>query len=89
MKLLCAYFVAVLVTWMSFASKLVATVFSGLALKSMVGFLVESQNQGGGGFFGLVLNRQLSFGDLSLKITTMVSLFWSQNQTGYGLSVAP
>jgi hypothetical protein len=55
----------------------------------MVGFLVESQNQGGGGFFGLVLNRQLSFGDLSLKITTMVSLFWSQNQTGYGLSVAP
>jgi hypothetical protein len=49
----------------SLTSKLVATVFSGLALKpvvmifsclvskSVVGFLVELQNQGGGGFSSL------------------------------------
>jgi hypothetical protein len=49
------------------ASKLVATIFSILALKLVsmvspdlasklvVGFLVEPQNQGGGGFSGLVL----------------------------------
>jgi hypothetical protein len=34
----------------SLASKLVATVSPGLASKSVVGFLVEPQNQGGGGF---------------------------------------
>jgi hypothetical protein len=39
----------------SLASKLVATVFSGLASKLVVGFLVEPQNQGGGGFPGLGL----------------------------------
>jgi hypothetical protein len=37
------------------ASKLVATVYPGLASKPMVGFLVEPQNQGGGGFSGLGL----------------------------------
>jgi hypothetical protein len=37
------------------ASKLMAMVSRGLASKSMVGFLVESQNQGGGGFPGLDL----------------------------------
>jgi hypothetical protein len=37
------------------ASKLVATVSSGLASKPMIGFLVEPQNQGSGGFFGLGL----------------------------------
>jgi hypothetical protein len=36
-------------------SKLVATVSSGLASKPAVDFLVEPQNQGGGGFFGLGL----------------------------------
>jgi hypothetical protein len=45
----------------SFASKLVATVFTGLASKPVVGFLVEPQNQGGGGFPGLVLKTG-SFG---------------------------
>jgi hypothetical protein len=35
--------------------KLVATVFLGLTLKSVVGFLVEPQNQGGGGFPDLAL----------------------------------
>jgi hypothetical protein len=39
----------------SLVSKLVATVSPGLASKSVVGFLVESQNQGGGGFLGLSL----------------------------------
>jgi hypothetical protein len=37
----------------SLASKLVATVSPGLASKLVVSFLVEPQNQGGGGFPGL------------------------------------
>jgi hypothetical protein len=37
----------------SLASKLVVTVSPGLASKPAVGFLVEPQNQGGGGFLGL------------------------------------
>jgi hypothetical protein len=36
--------------FISLASKLVATVFSDLTSKLVVGFLVEPQNQGGGGF---------------------------------------
>jgi hypothetical protein len=39
----------------SLDSKLVATVSPGLTSKSVVGFLVEPQNQGGGGFFGLAI----------------------------------
>jgi hypothetical protein len=39
----------------SLTSKLVVTVFPGLASKPVVGFLVEPQNQGGGGFPGLGL----------------------------------
>jgi hypothetical protein len=39
----------------SLASKLMATVSPGLASKPVVGFLVEPQNQGGGGFPGLGL----------------------------------
>jgi hypothetical protein len=39
----------------SLASKLVATVSPGLASKLAVGFLVEPQNQGGGGFSSLGL----------------------------------
>jgi hypothetical protein len=39
----------------SLASKLVMTVSPGLASKPVVGFLVEPQNQGGGGFPGLGL----------------------------------
>jgi hypothetical protein len=45
----------------SLASKLVATVSPGLASKPVVGFLVEPQNQGGGGFLGLGLKTG-SFG---------------------------
>jgi hypothetical protein len=37
----------------SLVSKLVATVSPDLALKPVVDFLVEPQNQGDGGFFGL------------------------------------
>jgi hypothetical protein len=59
------------------ASKLVAMVSPGLASKLADGFLVEPQNQGGGGFPGL-----------GLKITTTVSWFVPQNQAGVGLSVA-
>jgi hypothetical protein len=39
----------------SLASKLVATVSPGLASKPVVGFLVDPQNQGGGGFLDLSL----------------------------------
>jgi hypothetical protein len=39
----------------SLASKLVVTVSPGLASKPTLGFLVEPQNQGGGGFPGLGL----------------------------------
>jgi hypothetical protein len=70
-------------------SKLVATVFPGLALKPVVGFLVEPQNQGGGGFPGLgIKTGSYGFGDFGLKITATVSWFGPQNQAGFGLSVA-
>jgi hypothetical protein len=45
----------VVTVFASLASKLVATVFPGLASKPVVGFLVEPQNQGGGGFPSLGL----------------------------------
>jgi hypothetical protein len=48
----------------SLASKLVATVCLSLALKPVVGFLVEPQNQDGGGFSGL----GLKIGSFSLVI---------------------
>jgi hypothetical protein len=44
----------------SLASKLVATVSPGLASKLVVGFLVEPQNRGGGGFPGLGLKTSSS-----------------------------
>jgi hypothetical protein len=45
----------------SLASKLVATISPGLASKPVVDFLVDLQNQGGGGFSGLGLKTG-SFG---------------------------
>jgi hypothetical protein len=45
----------VVTVFSSLASKPVATVSPGLASKLVVGFLVEPQNQGGGGFPGLGL----------------------------------
>jgi hypothetical protein len=44
----------------SLTLKLVKTVFPGLASKPVVGFLVEPQNQGGGGFPGLSLKTDSS-----------------------------
>jgi hypothetical protein len=45
-----------------------------LTSKSVVGFLVEPQNQGGGGFSGFGLKiGSYGFGDLGLKITATVS----------------
>jgi hypothetical protein len=52
------------------ASKLVVTVSPGLASKLVVGFLVEPQNQGGGGFSGL----GLKIGRYSLVIWALKSL---------------
>jgi hypothetical protein len=43
------------IVFLSLASKLVATASLGLASKPVVGFLVEPQNQGGGGFPSLGL----------------------------------
>jgi hypothetical protein len=45
----------------SLTSKLVATISPSLVLKPVVDFLVEPQNQGGGGFRGLGLKTD-SFG---------------------------
>jgi hypothetical protein len=44
----------------SLASKLVVTVSPGLASKLVAGFLVEPQNQGGGGFPNLDLKTDSS-----------------------------
>jgi hypothetical protein len=44
----------------SLASKLVVTVSPILASKPVVGFLVETQNQGGGEFLGLSLKTSSS-----------------------------
>jgi hypothetical protein len=63
------------------------------------GFFQFGLKTGGDDFFGLTLkprvmvfrfgpqNRQLWFGDLSLRIIAMFSWFRSQNQAGFGLSV--
>jgi hypothetical protein len=61
-----------------FDLKTTRTVSPGLTPKLVVeGFQFDPQN------------RQLWFGDLELKITAMVSWFWSQNQAGYGLFITP
>jgi hypothetical protein len=73
----------------SLDSKLVATVSPDLASKPVVGFLVEPQNQGGGGFLRLGLKTGSWFGNSDLKIIATVSWFGPQNQADFGLSVAP
>jgi hypothetical protein len=74
----------------SLALKLVATISPALALKPVVGFLVEPQNQGGGGFPSLGLKIGSSgLVSSGLKITTTVSWFGPQNQAGFGLSDVP
>jgi hypothetical protein len=79
----------------SLASKLVATVSSGLTSKPAVGFLVEPQNQGGGGFpdlglkigsSGLMIWASKSprwFLGLSLKIM-QTSVYWLHHKTDGG-----
>jgi hypothetical protein len=80
----------VMTVFTSLASKLVATVSPNLASKPVIIFLVEPQNQCGGGFSSLGLKTgNYEFGDLGIKITTMVSLFRPQNQASFDLSVAP
>jgi hypothetical protein len=81
----------------SLALKLVATVSSGLTSKPVVGFLVEPQNQGGGGFsdlglktdrFGLVIWTSKSpqrFLDLCIKIKH-VSVCQLRHKTNGGRS---
>jgi hypothetical protein len=64
----------------SLVSKLVATVSPGLALKPAVSFLVEPQNQGGGGFSGL----DLKIGNSSLVIWVSKS---PQRFLGLGLKI--
>jgi hypothetical protein len=59
------------------ASKSVATVSPGLASK-LVARVSQFEPQ----------NWQLRFGDFGLKFTAIVSWFGTQNQVGYGLSVA-
>jgi hypothetical protein len=56
----------------SLPSKLVATVSPGLSSKPAVGFLVETQNQGGGGFSGLGLKT----GSTGLVILASKSPRW-------------
>jgi hypothetical protein len=56
----------------SLASKLVVTVSPGLASKLAVGFFVEPQNQGGGGFLSLGLKT----GNSSLVIWASKSPRW-------------
>jgi hypothetical protein len=51
---------SVVTVFSSLVSKLVATVSPGLSSKSAVDFLVEHQNQGGGGFSGLSLKTDSS-----------------------------
>jgi hypothetical protein len=64
----------------SLSSKLVVTVSPGLASKPAVGFLVEPQNQGGGGFPGL-----------SLKISSSGLVIWASKSPrrflGLGLKI--
>jgi hypothetical protein len=64
---------------------------SWLSLKTKVDGLsmVWPQNHWDGFLRFVPQNRQLRFGDLSLKITVTVSWFGTQNQAGFSLSVAP
>jgi hypothetical protein len=89
---------SVVTVFSSFASKLVVTVSPSLTSKPAVGFLVEPQNQGGGGFPGLGLKTD-SYGlvicaskslrrilDLDLK-TKRASVYRLRHKTDGGRSV--
>jgi hypothetical protein len=87
----------VVTVFSSLASKLVVMVSPGLASKPVVDFLVEPQNQGGGGLSGLGLKTD-SFGlviwasksprqflGLCLK-TKLASVCWLCHKTNGGMS---
>jgi hypothetical protein len=88
---------SVVTVFFSLASKLVATVSPDLASKSVVGFLIEPQNQGGGGFSDLGLKTGSSglviwasksprrFLGLGLK-TKQASVYWLRHKTDEGRS---
>jgi hypothetical protein len=57
---------SVMTVFSSLASKLVTMVSPDLASKPTVGFLVEPQNQGGGGF-----------SDLGLKTDNFILVIWA------------
>jgi hypothetical protein len=81
----------VAIVFSGLASKLVTTVSPSLASKLVVGFLVESQNQGGGGFPSLSLKTD-SCGLMSWASKSpwwFLSLGLKITVAGYGLSVAP
>jgi hypothetical protein len=81
----------------NFASKLVATGSPSLASKPVVGFLVQPQNQGGGGFLGMGLKTSSyslvicasksprQFLGLGLK-TKRASVCWLHHKTDGGRS---
>jgi hypothetical protein len=72
----------------SLALKLLATVSPGLTSKPVVGFLVEPQNQGGGGFPGLGLKTGSS--GLVIWASKLPRQFLGLSlKTDFGLSVAP
>jgi hypothetical protein len=63
---------------------------SGLALKPLGRIApVWPQNQWRQVYWFWPQNWQLRFGDLGIKITTMISWFGLQNQAGFGFSIAP
>jgi hypothetical protein len=67
----------------------VATVSPSLAIKPMVGFLVEPQSQGGGGFSDLCLKTaHYSLVILASKSFRRFLGLVIKNQVGYGLLVA-
>jgi hypothetical protein len=69
-------------------SKLVAIVSPILALKLVVVSWLSLKTKVVEGFPVWASKLAARFGDLCLKITTMVSWFVPQNQVGFGLSVA-
>jgi hypothetical protein len=73
-----------------FGLRTTGTVFSGLASKSVVTVSLGLVSKPVARVYPFApQNRQLWFGDLGLKITVTVSWFGSQNQAGFGLSIAP
>jgi hypothetical protein len=72
-----------------FDLKTIGTVSSGLTSKPVATiFWLSLKTKVVQGCWVVSQNRQVWFGDLGLKITATISLFVSQNQSDFGLSVA-